>query len=126
MSRKATERSVYQIYHTLPIIRKLEIEAFAVLCLVFLGSIIFHHVEDWRYLDAAYFTTTTLATVGYGDFVPRTDLGKGVTMIYQMLGIPIFLYAGSLLIERRIEERLRRIKRMKASGSSDSPETHHE
>ncbi len=45
------------------------------------GTTFYHFVEGWRWLDSLYFCVITLATVGYGDFSPRTDLGKVFTMI---------------------------------------------
>lgn len=41
-----------------------------------LGTIFYHWVEGWRWLDSLYFCVITLAMVGYGDFSPKTDLGK--------------------------------------------------
>jgi voltage-gated potassium channel len=61
----------------------------------------YHHVEGWRYLDAIYFCSTTLAAVGYGDFLPRTDIGKVFTIFYQFIGIPFFVYTTSLFVNKK-------------------------
>jgi hypothetical protein len=63
----------------------------AVLILLLAGMIFFHYVEEWRWFDSFYFSVITLATVGYGDFVPHTDLGKLFTMFYVMIGVGILL-----------------------------------
>ncbi|MDD5557129.1 MAG: potassium channel family protein [bacterium] len=47
--------------------------------------------EGWRPLDALYFSVTTLATVGFGDFVPRTDAGKAFTIIFLLVGVGVFV-----------------------------------
>ncbi len=55
------------------------------------GTVFFHHVEGWSWLDSLYFCVITLATVGYGDFSPKTDLGKIVTMLYILAGIGLLV-----------------------------------
>lgn len=59
--------------------------------LLITGSVFYVNVEGWSVLDALYFSVATLTTVGYGDFVPRTDLGKIFTIVYIMGGIGLFL-----------------------------------
>ena len=39
-----------------------------------IGTILFAEWEDWNYIDSVYFCVTSLAKIGFGDFVPgRTD-----------------------------------------------------
>jgi hypothetical protein len=57
--------------------------------LLVLGTCFYAVVEGWRPLDAAYFSVVTLATVGYGDLSPRTDLGKLFTMFYIVAGLGV-------------------------------------
>ena len=39
-----------------------------------IGTILFAEWEDWSYIDSVYFCVTSLAKIGFGDFVPgRTD-----------------------------------------------------
>ena len=56
-----------------------------------LGTVVYHWLEGWSYLDALYFSVVSLATIGYGDFVPTTDLGRAFTIIYVINGIVILL-----------------------------------
>ena len=35
--------------------------------LIFAATLVYHFVEGWPYLDAAYFSVMTISTVGYGD-----------------------------------------------------------
>src|SRR5262249_33621684 len=55
--------------------------------LIAFGTIFYSLVEGWQPLDAAYFCVVTLATIGYGDFTPKTGLGKLFTMFYIVAGL---------------------------------------
>ena len=61
--------------------------------LVLVASIFYAIIEGWSFLDAAYFSVVTIATVGYGDLVPRTAAGKIFTMAYVICGLGIFVAA---------------------------------
>ena len=67
--------------------------------LVLLASVFYAFVEGWSFLNAAYFAVVTIATIGYGDFVPRTAAGKIFTIVYVVCGIGIFVAAVSALGE---------------------------
>src|SRR3989338_10074417 len=72
---------------------------------LFGGATFYHYVEGWRYLDALYFSAYTMTTVGYGDFVPKTDLGKIFTIFYMFAGVAIALYGLSLVASHFVEVR---------------------
>jgi hypothetical protein len=56
-----------------------------------LGTLVYHWLEGWNYLDALYFCVISLATIGYGDFTPTTQIGRAFTIIYVINGIVILL-----------------------------------
>jgi voltage-gated potassium channel Kch len=53
------------------------------------GTVVYHYVEDWSWVDSFYFSSVTLTTVGFGDFVPTTDASKLFTVFYIFSGISI-------------------------------------
>lgn len=67
------------------------------------GTIGFHFVEGWRWLDSLYFSVISLTTVGYGDFSPKTDLGKMLAMFYLVGGIGILIGFVNAVAHKRTE-----------------------
>jgi voltage-gated potassium channel len=45
--------------------------------------------EGLSRLDALYFTVSTLATVGFGDITPATDVARVVTTVQMVLGVAL-------------------------------------
>lgn len=91
--------------------------------LLLIGTVFYARTEGWSVLDALYFCVVTLATVGYGDFAPRTPLGKVFTIVYILIGAGVFVVLAAELAVGVI--RLRdgrgegaRAERAGASGSS--------
>jgi voltage-gated potassium channel len=59
--------------------------------LLFTGVIFYMIVEKWTFVDALYFSVTTLTTVGFGNPAPTTDLGKLFTVFFVLSGVGMFL-----------------------------------
>ena len=70
---------------------------------VIVGTVVFHILEKWSWIDSFYFTVITLATVGYGDLTPTTQTGKLVTVLFVITGVGIFLGFLNKVMERRME-----------------------
>ena len=58
---------------------------------IIIGSVMYHYLEGWSWIDCFYFSIITLTTIGYGDFSPQTDAGKLFTIFYILLGIGMIL-----------------------------------
>ncbi|MCH1517137.1 MAG: potassium channel family protein [Flavobacteriaceae bacterium] len=59
--------------------------------IIAVGTVFYHYIEGWSWIDAAYFSVITLTTIGYGDFSPTTDLGKLFTIGYIIVGVGVIL-----------------------------------
>ena len=70
---------------------------------LFGGASFYHYAEGWRFLDAVYFSSYTITTVGYGDITPKTDVGKIFTIFYIFAGVGIVLYGLSLMASHFVE-----------------------
>ena len=55
------------------------------------GTVFYRSVEGWSWIDAFYFSATTVSTVGIGDLAPQTALGKIFTVIYIFVGVGVFV-----------------------------------
>jgi len=74
-----------------------------------LGALVFSNVEGWNYLEAVYWADITLLTIGFGDFAPATNVGRGLFIPFAFGGILIVgLVIGSIrsLVLERGEEKL--------------------
>jgi voltage-gated potassium channel len=91
--------------------RSLIIPIVVLLILYFVSIAFFHYVEGWSYLDAAYFTTSTISTVGYGDITPHTDYGKLGSIALTFVGVGLALYVIThlgMLREKKIDPHVKR------------------
>ncbi|KAG4079228.1 hypothetical protein HA402_006951 [Bradysia odoriphaga] len=46
---------------------------------------------QWDLERAFLYSLTVITTIGYGNICPRTDIGKMATIVYAMIGMPLFL-----------------------------------
>lgn len=53
-----------------------------------IGALVFHFTESWSYFPSVYTTAISLASVGYGDFVPSTPGGRSFFIHWALMAVP--------------------------------------
>ena len=71
------------------------------------GIIGFMALENLSFYDATYLAVVTIATVGYGDIVPKTPYGRMFTCLFIIIGVGMAYYTFTLVISMSIEGRLK-------------------
>lgn len=84
------------------LLRYFRIAALAAIAMIIVGAIFYHNVENLSWVDSIYFCVITLATVGYGDITPHTDIGKIFTIFYILSGVGVIATFANLAIKRAV------------------------
>jgi hypothetical protein len=71
--------------------------------LLIVGTLFYVIAEGWTVVDALYFSAMSLATVGYGDLVPGSDIAKLFTVVYVLCGVGIVVSFFTTLTARTFE-----------------------
>ena len=76
------------------------------------GTIVFHRLESWTWIQSFYFSIVTLTTVGYGDLIPTTDVSRLGVAIYILVGVGTVITSlgiiGTELIRAREQQFIKR------------------
>jgi hypothetical protein len=92
------------------------------------GTLVYSVLEGWSPLDALYFCVVTLATVGYGDLHPVTDLGKAFTILYILTGVGVLVVFASRVVNTMVDQQSavvrerRERRRLRTGDSATEPE----
>jgi hypothetical protein len=97
----------------------------AVVVILIVGATFYHFVEGWKLLDSFYFCAITLATIGYGDFAPKTDLGKLFTVFYVFTGLGVIAAYIEIVWREGLQRRYERVQRRRSARprARHQPET---
>lgn len=61
-----------------------------VFCIFWLiGALVFHYTEGWLYFNGVYFCLLCLITIGYGDYAPKTPLGRTFFICWAISAVPL-------------------------------------
>lgn len=90
----------------------------SVALLIAAGTLAFHALEDWTWIQSFYFTVVTLTTVGFGDLHPTTDGSRLFTAIFILAGVAITVSALGVIGATYLRKRETRLTR---SSDEDTP-----
>lgn len=79
-----------------------------IVIVIFIGAITFYIIEDLSFFNSLYFTSITMATIGYGDIVPLTHAGKVVAMFYWFMGAPLFVGLTWIFFQSKLQKMLQK------------------
>jgi len=100
---------------------------------VFFGALLFGVLENWDWMQSAYYCFVTISTIGFGDFVPGIDDLANSTGQLKMIGAAAYLLIGMSLMSMTfnlLEEEMRekakwigeKLQTFKEDGVSSSTE----
>ena len=89
-----------------------------IIAYITLGVVVFHILEDFGWIDSLYFVVVSLATVGYGDFVPQTQAGRLFAVFYIIIGLTVVAFFVRTVLKIRFSRRVQAFKKRRAKKKS--------
>ena len=74
-------------YHFLIIIRHFHAVFLSLIALIVASAAVFTYIEKMPFDDALYFSFITGLTIGYGDIVVKTPIGRIVAVLLGLIGV---------------------------------------
>ena len=105
-------------------VRQFQASLALLVVVIVVGTVGYHLIERLRWLDAAYMTVITVATVGFGEVRPLTDAGHVWTMGLIVVGVGTGAWAATRAVEVMLGQTLwlsvqRRRMRQSLAGLRD-------
>jgi len=95
--------------------RQLRIALIALGIIIPIGVIGYILIEKLSILDALWITIVTLSTIGYGDVVPKTDIGRLFTLFIIIFGLGAVGIGAQALLEVLVSPNIRIIRQRRRS-----------
>ena len=99
----------------------------SIVVLLVSGTIVYHFIEDWSWVDSFYFTGTTLTTVGYGDLYPSHDISKLFSVLLAFTGITVVFYSVSIIatdyFQSQQEKLMKRLSMLERRSAKEAQKT---
>jgi voltage-gated potassium channel Kch len=87
------------------VFKLLAISAFTLMAV---GTIVYHFMEGWSWVDSIYFSVVAVTTVGFGEISPSTDASKLFTVVYILSGVGIIASYLSARSDRKRQKRIQK------------------
>src|ERR1035437_5108246 len=87
-------------------IKQFRLALTCMMALAVLGTLGYHILEGWTFLDSWYMTVITLSTVGYKEVHDLDNAGKLFTTGFVLLGVAIAVWAAASLVQIVVSEQL--------------------
>jgi len=108
------------------VLRKLLAPLIAIISIFLIGLLGFIIIEGFSPLKSLYLLVITFATIGYGDIVPLTDLGKVFTICIIISGFTVGIYSIGKISSFFVEgELLTLLKKRKMNKALDAMKDHY-
>ena len=92
---------------------KIELGVIVIFLIILTESLILMTVEGWDFFTAFYTAVVTISTVGYGDYTPKTFIGKLSIIIYILAGVGAVAYTFGNIASFFIEGHFKKYFRMR-------------
>jgi len=90
-------------------IRNIIVSLFCLVSILLFGTVSYHNIEHWSYIDALYMTVITLSTVGFREVHQLSEAGQIFTIIIILFGTGVVAYAAGSVIQLIVQGQFRQI-----------------
>ncbi|KAI8854138.1 hypothetical protein BC829DRAFT_243023 [Chytridium lagenaria] len=82
----------WTLYQLSPSQRQVTLLLIATITYIVMGGLLYSSIEGWDFDDATYWAVVTFTTIGFGDLVPKTILGKLLLPIFAPIGVVLVAF----------------------------------